>query len=217
MEPSVEQILASPRAAHIAEQLQAALQAEAERRTTFREWVTPDMKAEFINGEVVLHSPAWARHNQAAGRLYTLLHLHVELHDLGQIGIEKWMVALSRNDYEPDVCFWRKEVAATFLPDQLLFPVPDFIAEVLSDTTRHRDLDTKLVDYAAHGVGEYWVVDPETQTVSQYLLADEAYHLHLRSDSGVVRSVAVAGFVLPIPALFGAGAFREALPAGRPD
>ena len=40
------------------------------------------------------------------------------------------------------------------------YPAPDFIAEILSPSTDERDRGIKFEDYAAHGVGEYWLLDP---------------------------------------------------------
>jgi Uma2 family endonuclease len=110
------------------------------------------------------------------------------------IGHEKILVALTRNDYEPDVCFFSAAKARTFQPDQTVFPAPDFVAEVLSRSTEQADRGVKFEDYAAHGVGEYWIIDPDGERVEQYLLEGETYQLACKADNGVVASRAVAGF-----------------------
>ena len=211
-------LLRSPRAAQIAERLNRALQDEAARRVAFLDGIDEDDKAEFVNGEIIMHSPARAAHNRVTMRAATLLHLHAVRHDLGLVGVEKWMVSLTRNDYEPDVCFWPKTVAETFSPDQMRFPAPALVCEVLSPSTRRHDLGVKREDYAAHGVAEYWVADPAAATLQQFVLGGDspdadadAYDLRLLSDSGTVRSVAVEGFAAPVPALFDDAAYREAL------
>lgn len=76
---------------------------EAKRRQEFYEWVT-SMKAEFINGQVVMHSPALRRHLNVSIKLGTLLHAFVHRHRLGELATEKALVSLTRNDYEPDIC-----------------------------------------------------------------------------------------------------------------
>lgn len=38
---------------------------------------------------------------------------------------------------------------------------PDFIVEILSPSTRDRDLHLKASKYADSGVREYWIIDPE--------------------------------------------------------
>lgn len=43
--------------------------------------------------------------------------------------IEKATIGLTRNDYEPDICFFTAEKAAQFTEDQMIFPTPDFVVE----------------------------------------------------------------------------------------
>lgn len=79
------------------------------------------------------------------------------------------MISLSRNDYEPDICFWRKEVSDQCLEDQMHFPAPDFIIEITSPSTEKIDRNEKFIDYAAHQVKEYWIVDPQKKTVEKFI------------------------------------------------
>ncbi|GAB5521196.1 MAG: Uma2 family endonuclease [Rhodothermales bacterium] len=201
---AIEALLQSPRLPEHLDTLQTALADEQTRRTQFYHDLTPSQKAEFINGEVVMHSPAKLRHHEAGTNLLTLLRLHVQLNGLGWVGHEKILVALTRNDYEPSVCFFRQEVAASFTEDQMRFPAPDFIAEVLSPSTAVRDRGVKFEDYAAHGVGEYWIIDAEAQVVEQYVLAGEVYQLHAKLPAGEVTSRVIEGFTVPVAALFDA-------------
>ncbi len=112
------------------------------------------------------------------------------------------MVALTRNDYEPDLCFFGNEKAKKFKRKQAQFPAPDFIVEVLSDSTAKNDRETKFQDYAAHGVGEYWIVDEEKQIVEQYFLQNEQYELLLKAKDGSIESVVLTKFKIPIRAIF---------------
>ena len=36
------------------------------------------------------------------------------------------MITLTRNDYEPDICFFKKEKSDDFVENQTLFPAPDY-------------------------------------------------------------------------------------------
>lgn len=45
---------------------------------------------------------------------------------------------------------------------------PDFVCEILSPSTRRKDLITKLAKYSNAGVREYWIVDPDTKKVIVY-------------------------------------------------
>jgi Uma2 family endonuclease len=202
MDTILDPILRSPRMmAHI-EELTRIRDEEKRKREQFWNETSPDEKAEFIRGEVIVHSPARAAHIAVTGRALTLLNTYVRAHGLGLVTSEKALVSLSRNDFEPDVCFFGVEKAAGIESDTWKFPAPDLAVEVLSDSTEERDRGVKLEDYAAHGVDEYWIVDPIGQTLEQYLLAGQDYVLALKVRDGHVPSRAVAGFTLPVRALF---------------
>lgn len=52
---------------------------------------------------------------------------------------------------------------------------PDLVIEILSDSTRRIDRLTKFNLYQRAGVREYWIVDPDVQTVAVHLLQDGQY------------------------------------------
>jgi Uma2 family endonuclease len=126
----------------------------------------------------------------------------VSLKGRGTLKIEKCLCVFPRNDYEPDLVFFGKEKATTLEPDTMKFPVPDFIVEVLSESTEARDRGVKFEDYAAHGVGEYWIVDADRETVEQYLLGESGYELRVKSATGTLTSEVIEGLVVPVRALF---------------
>lgn len=201
MEPILEQILQSPKLLLYSQHIQAVISEEQERRRRFYEEIT-DEKAEFINGEVIIHSPVRIEHNIAGKFLLKLLDTYVQINRLGFVGHEKMMISLTRNDYEPDICFWTRKKSDKFKPRQTQFPAPDFIAEILSPSTEQRDRNIKQEDYAAHGVREYWIIDTEMRTVEQYVLKKDRYDLHAKKDSGILKSQAVRKWAVPIQALF---------------
>ncbi len=172
------------------------------RRARFVDDAPADRKAEFINGREIVHSPVSPAHNDVLTRLGNLLSAHVRRHGLGSVGLEKLMVSLTRNDYEPDLCFFSSNRSAGFAADQRRFPAPDFIVEILSHATEERDRGVKFVDYAAHHVGEYWIIDPEAETVEQYTAVDGEYRLALKLHDGDLTCGAVPGFTIPVRAIF---------------
>ncbi len=206
MHDVVNAILKNPSAPFILESLQNSMDDERRRRHEFREWVTEEVKAEFINGEVVLHSPVKRRHRKASELLFQLVNVFVTLKKLGEAGHEKAMISLTRNDYEPDICFWAKEKADLFHGDTMLHPAPDFVVEILSKRTSKVDRTIKFQDYAQHGIREYWIIDPIKQMVEQYALLTEKDMEYLPygkySIGEDITSVAIPGFIIPIAAIF---------------
>ncbi len=185
-------------------QLNQMLAAESQARARFRQQLTPSVKAEFIAGEVVWHSPAKAKHLKATMRLVKLVDTFVALKGLGQVFTEKALITLTRNDYEPDIVFFGREKAELFHENQMEFPAPDFLVEVLSPSTEKRDRGIKFDDYALHSVREYWIVDCDEQTIEQYLLRDgrSEFYLAQKLRGGTLQSTVIAGFELPVAAVF---------------
>ena len=198
----IQQLIHSPRLPMYVQTFQALLREEQKKRERFYEEMSEDQKVEFINGEVVVHSPVRLRHTIASKNVLALLDVFVQKHQLGFVGHEKMLISLTRNDYEPDVVYFGPEKAQTFSLDQMKFPAPDFIVEVLSPSTESTDRGIKFQDYAAHGVTEYWILDPDLEIVEQYALKGEMYELLVKSKTGTLQSVAVPGLEIAVRALF---------------
>jgi Uma2 family endonuclease len=202
MEPLLEQLIQSPKLGLYARQIERILAEEQQKRHDFYNRITEEEKVEFINGEIIYHSPVKFRHNMAAKLLLKLLDTFVQSRQLGYVGYEKLMISLSRNDYEPDICFFGRAKAQQFSPDQVRFPAPDWVIEILSESTAAIDRGIKWEDYAAHGIPEYWIVDPVAQMVEQFGLQGERYELKRKSDTGRLKSLVLPGFEIPIRAIF---------------
>src|SRR5260370_34598357 len=52
---------------------------------------------------------------------------------------------------------------------------PDLVIEIGSPATRQRDETIKRRLYELFGVAEYWVIDPELDTIKVYRRSDERY------------------------------------------
>jgi len=198
----MQQLIRSPGLPAHVQELQSLLQAEQAKRERFYEEMSEEQKVEFINGEVIVHTLAKWHHTTASRNLLTLFDTYVSKHDLGCVGHEKVLITLTRNDYEPDIVYFGPEKARTFTPDQMKFPAPDLVIEVLSPSTEENDRGVKFLDYAAHGVVEYWIVDPQAEMIEQYVLAGDTYRLRLKTDTGIVQSIVLEGFALPVRAVF---------------
>lgn len=209
---ALEVLLHSPRLPEYAEIIRCRLEEEKSRRERFYVEMTDEFKMEFISGDVVMHSPAVNRHLLASGHLFVLLHAWVAERQLGLVHVEKALCVFTRNDYEPDIVFFDREKAIRITPDTLRFPVPDFIVEIISHSTEDRDRGVKFEDFAAHGVREYWIVDPIEESLEQYILTDAGqYKLRMKSQSGEVASAVIAGLTIPIRAIFDADVNHTAL------
>ncbi|MDI9363944.1 MAG: Uma2 family endonuclease [Flavobacterium sp.] len=202
MEAVLNAIIKSHKLPQYISELQQVLKKEKQHRIQFYNSISEDDKAEYINGEIILHSPVMLRHNLATSFMSRVFSTYADLKDLGIIGIEKCMIELSRNSYEPDIVFWKNDKAEKFTAQQKIFPVPDFIIEVLSDSTEKNDRGIKFEDYALHCVKEYWIVDPIKETIEQYLLQNGVFELELKSKEGYINCQVLKGLAFYIPAAF---------------
>jgi len=208
----IASLLAKPNAPHLLKEVEQQLNEERERRLQFYNDITEQQKAEFINGEIIIHSPVIKAHNDVTTNLLMLLKPFIIKDKLGFVGFEKIMIALTRNDYEPDLCFFNKEKAQHFKKDQNLFPAPDFVVEVLSKSTAGNDRGVKFNDYQMHEVMEYWLVHPTETYVEQYVLNEQKqYELLLKASEGNIENKAIKGFKIPIVAMFDEAANMKAL------
>jgi len=118
------------------------------------------------------------------------------------VKVEKCLCIFPRNDYEPDIVFFGREKSASFGDGTLKFPVPDLVVEILSPSTEERDRGVKFEDYAANGVGEYWIVDADASVIEQYILKGESYELLQKTSSGRLKSHVISGFECEVAAFF---------------
>lgn len=180
---------------------------EQQKRNDFYELVHEDIKAEFINGNFIFHSLVKGKHWRVCTRLAGRLSIFVDDHDLGIVGAEKVMIQCTRNDYEPDIVFFKKEISKDFTDEQLIFPVPNLAVEILSKSTKANDYGIKFEDYAAHKVEEYWIIDTEKESIEQYILdetsSEPTYQLHQKlTQTGILKSFVVNGFEIEIETIF---------------
>jgi Uma2 family endonuclease len=84
----------------------------------------------------------------------------------------------------------------------------DLVVEVVSpgDEARDRDLDIKRRDYAKAKIPEYWIVDPETKTITVLTLSVKAYKAHgVFKEGDEATSKLLKGFKVAVSEVFAAG------------
>ena len=160
---------------------------------------------EVIDG--VLHmspSPAY-RHQRLVVKLSRKLDGFVEEHGLGKIVVAPFDILFSdSNIVQPDILFISQD-RASIITEKNAQGVPDLLVEILSSSNRRYDEVVKKQLYENYGVREYWIVDPEEDTVRQYELDGRVLKLSLelsRQQGEELTSSLLPGFRCELSWLF---------------
>ena len=169
-------------------------------------WKTPDdgNRYEVIDGELYVSPAPNLSHQGASGVLHFYLMRHIREHDLGRVYSAPVGVVLDEETgLQPDLVYIARERSG-ILSERGIEDAPDLVVEILSPSTRSRDLGIKMRRYAASGVPWYWVVDPRTRTLDEYrLLADGGYELvGSYGPGGIFRPALFPGLEVPIDELW---------------
>ncbi|HEV7221200.1 MAG TPA: Uma2 family endonuclease [Pirellulales bacterium] len=161
----------------------------------FVAWCDEGVKAEWVDGRVIVMSPANTAHARLTTFLMNVLSIFVQDRGLGEVFGPELMTRLGpRSRRVPDLMFVAKERLQNLRPNHLE-GAPDLAMEIVSPDSVERDWREKYDDYQAAGVREYWVIDPANQRVEAYRLVDGAYQ-RLAHDQGRVASSVLGGFYL---------------------
>lgn len=133
-----------------------------------------ELRMEFIDGEIyVLGSPS-ITHQEILGKLYIIFHNYLEGNKC-KVFIAPFVVHFrKRGIKEPDVCqpdlLVICDLEGNISDKDRYMGTPTLVVEILSDSTRAKDMINKLNTYRLSGVQEYWIIDPKKQNVIIYHL-----------------------------------------------
>lgn len=77
----------------------------------------------------------------------------------------------------PDLSGWRTERISGHLDENPFTVTPDWVCEILSASTRRKDLGVKRALYAAQGVPHLWIVDPDARQLEAFALERGGWRL----------------------------------------
>jgi Uma2 family endonuclease len=137
-----------------------------------------DVRYELLDGEMIRLTSSNEAHQRILLELAFALMSHVREHRLGQVYIAPFDVVLGppgeEEVAEPDILFVSKERDDIIRKDAV-HGAPDLVVEILSPSTKERDKNYKRKMYAKYGVKEYWLIDPEAETIELLALARKSY------------------------------------------
>lgn len=165
------------------------------------------LRMELINGEIYLLSSPNIGHQEILGRLYLLFNQYFKDKKC-RVFLAPFDVHLEKKDMKtPDVVQPDLLVACDLennvTEEGRYMGTPDLVVEILSDSTRNKDMIDKLNSYMLSRVKEYWVVDPKQETIIIYSFANnEIDRIRVFERGSVARSIIFDGLSADIGNLF---------------
>jgi Uma2 family endonuclease len=155
---------------------------------------------EILDGEHSVNPSPNTKHQMASGAIFAALFSYATSHGLGYVFHAPYDVVLSEHDIvEPDLLFVSTARRA-IITDANIQGAPDLVVEILSPSNRGYDERVKYQAYERFGVGEYWIVDPDAETVTVYRRTGGKF---VRAESGdPLNTPLLPGFSLELGSIF---------------
>ena len=161
------------------------------------------VRYQLIEGELVKMAGPNDPHQVFIGELYFAARAQIGAPGLFEIRLSPFDVAIDEhNTFQPDLLFVSSERRHIF-DGHGVTGAPDVVVEVLSESTRQRDLNVKLPVYARNGVREMWMADLRARTVAKYVGDGQSLTLATMYSAGdVLTSEAIPGVAINLGAIF---------------
>jgi len=166
----------------------------------FLDWCDEDTWAEWVDGEIVLMSPASSRHQLIGGFLHKVLGFYIEIRHLGTLLYAPFAMHLPfvRRGREPDLLYIASEHAGR-LKDTYLDGPADVVVEIVSEDSVFRDYHNKFREYKRAGVPEYWLINPLEEEARFYRLSESGRYKRIPLEGkNLFHSQEIEGFWLKV-------------------
>ncbi len=161
----------------------------------FLTWNEEGLKAEFVDGNVIIFPPCTVIHDEYVGGLSSLIGLFASKHHLGVVLATRGIALRLRKGLvrSPDVIFLRNS-RRDIIRETYLDGAPDLAIEFVSPESIVRDWHEKYREYEAAGIREYWIVDQLQERLEVYRLGRDRRFHSITLKEGKLYSRVLSGF-----------------------
>ena len=157
------------------------------KRYTFADYLTwlDDKRRELYNGFIQMMTPAPSlKHQSVSGQIFGQFWVQLRKHSCNVYHAPIDVRFPSKSDETSDELIYN-----VVQPDIVIIcdkskldgkgciGAPDLIVEILSLTSTKRDVEEKFKLYEENGVREYWIIHPNDETATIFLLENGKYKL----------------------------------------
>jgi Uma2 family endonuclease len=164
------------------------------------------LRHELIDGEHYVTPTPIRKHQAIATNLVGVIWSYLREHPVGRVFTAPFDVILSDFDVvEPDLLFLTNQRLGEVQTSPWVKGAPSLVVEIGSPSTRKRDATIKRRLYERVGVDEYWIVDPELDSIDVHRLTDGRYQrtAQLSLEAGdVLTTSLLPGLALPLSTIF---------------
>ena len=175
------------------------------RKLTYEDYAAleDDKRYELLDGKLILLDSPSRDHQSVRMHLLFDMYAFVNENDLGWVYCAPFDVLFTDTDVvQPDILFISQEREHILTPANVQ-GAPDLIVEILSPSSSTRDWRAKRELYSAHGVREYWIVDPTNRIVSILLPQDGVLEIdQTHTEDETATSTVIEGFSVSLDTIF---------------
>ncbi len=164
----------------------------------FSNFCDEDIRAEYIDGRVIVHSPASLKHVRMGAFVVSLIQFFVDKHKLGMVLGDNFQVRLRPGLRRvPDLIFVSNDNPVKITETEI-DGAPDLVVEIVSPDSVGRDWRDKFFEYEKANIKEYWIIDPNNKRCEIYCLNEKGKYQAQAVEKGMITSKVLSGFWLKV-------------------
>ncbi len=158
---------------------------------------------ELHNGQITFMATPIPPHQIFVGNLLTEIHVFIKKYKLGKVIPAPMDTVFTKHDtLQPDILYLSND-RLHLIGDKKIEGAPDLVVEILSPSNTPKEMGYKKLVYEVSDVREYWIVNLDKKTLTQYENANgEFFQRHIFQEKDTLTSIILNGFETAMSDLF---------------